>query len=585
MPLVLQGYKTLQESRNDQNKNACLKNLLELENDKNRNLQKSENDQNKNACLNETGFVQDYYSCFYKEQLDEIEHLMTKNIQIIEWPEEYATLEDNLTVSRSSELFQFNPFMDNHIIKMKTRLEYSLQLPEQTKFPTLLPKECLFSDLIIIHEHESNNHSGPEQTRRLVRNKYWIIGGKRKIASVLKKCKNQECRMKVLKPVAQQMAPLPLERSEIHCWRYISIDALGPLEMRLCAVCNYNTLCADCEKKKSAKKKNKPENCEYKPVYVLLFADMVSRGVTLELLQDRTTESVLMAFTRMTAVRSTPSVVLSDNAGELVAASKSIKEIIELINSEEIQKRLGERGISWRFTPAVSPSHNGLTEILIKSAKSSLYKTFKGKRLTETELTTAIKQAEGCLNSRALIAISDDKDDNNLLTLTPNHIDKLEALVPLPSSFDQLSLNSLRKIRIKTRWDERKRLQRNYFLRFQSEYLDSLKKRTKNIAEQENIRKGDVVLMLDQKITRLKWPIARVEEPILSRDGKVRSCWLRLPIDVTKEPVSNKRKRTKPAPKFVKRGIEQLCLLEGSIEERDVIPSLASGDVESIENT
>ena len=127
--------------------------------------------------------------------------------------------------------------------------------------------------------------------------------------------------MKVLKPVAQQMAPLPLERSEIHCWRYISIDALGPLEMRLCAVCNYNTLCADCEKKKSAKKKNKPENCEYKPVYVLLFADMVSRGVTLELLQDRTTESVLMAFTRMTELRSTPPVILGDNAVEFVASS------------------------------------------------------------------------------------------------------------------------------------------------------------------------------------------------------------------------------------------------------------------------
>ena len=46
--------------------------------------------------------------------------------------------------------------------------------------------------------------------------------------------------------------------------------------------------------------------------------------------------------------------------------------------------------------------------------------------------------------------------------------------------------------------------------------------------------------MLDQKITRLKWPIARVEEPILSRDGKVRSCWLRLPIDVTKEAVQTK---------------------------------------------
>ena len=63
------------------------------------------------------------------------------------------------------------------------------------------------------------------------------------------------------------------------------------------------------------------------------------------MLQDRTTESVLMAFTRMTAVRSTPSVVLSDNAGELVAASKSIKEIIELINYEDTETPRRKRDI------------------------------------------------------------------------------------------------------------------------------------------------------------------------------------------------------------------------------------------------
>ena len=103
-----------------------------------------------------------------------------------------------------------------------------------------------------------------------------------------------------------------------------------------------------------------------------------SVGATLELLQDRTTESVLMAFTRMTAVRSTPSIILSVNAGEFVAASNAIKEIIVLIQLEEVQKHLEEKGIAWRFNPAVNLSNNGLTEILIKSAKSSLYKIFKG---------------------------------------------------------------------------------------------------------------------------------------------------------------------------------------------------------------
>ena len=119
-------------------------------------------------------------------------------------------------------------------------------------------------------------------------------------------------------------------------------------------------------------------------------------------------------------------------------------------------------------------SENGLTEILIKGAKSSLYKTFQGKRLTETELTTAIKQAEGQLNARPLLGISDNPDDDNILTLTPNHVDKLQALVPLPSSFHELSWQQLRKMSIKTRWEKRRKLQRQFFLCFQSEYLDML---------------------------------------------------------------------------------------------------------------
>lgn len=118
----------------------------------------------------------------------------------------------------------------------------------------------------------------------------------------------------------------------------------------------------------------------------------------------------------MTTVLFTPSVILSDNAGEFVAASNPIKEVVTLFN-QRVKKHLGEQGIAWRFTPAVSQSNNALTNILIKSAKSSLYKIFKGKRLTKTVSTTALKQAEANLNSRALIAISDDKDDNILLTL------------------------------------------------------------------------------------------------------------------------------------------------------------------------
>ena len=122
---------------------------------------------------------------------------------------------------------------------------------------------------------------------------------------------------------------------------------------------------------------------------------MVSRAVDLQLMQNRTTESFLMAYIRMTSVKSTPCFILSDYTAEFVRADKEIQEVMELISSEEVRKQLGEQGIEWRFVPARSPQHSGLTEILIKSSKNSLYKIFKGKRFTETELKTAIKQCEG----------------------------------------------------------------------------------------------------------------------------------------------------------------------------------------------
>ena len=126
-------------------------------------------------------------------------------------------------------------------------------------------------------------------------------------------------------------------------------------------------------------------------------------------------------------------------------------------------------GVSWRYIPPYSPSKNGLSEIMVKGVKRSLYTTFEGKHLTQTEFHTALSQAASQLNQRPLIATSDDADDNNLLCLTPNHVAKLQPLVSLPSEFDELPLDKLNKISIQTRWDARKKLHQKYMMMFQSE--------------------------------------------------------------------------------------------------------------------
>ena len=126
-----------------------------------------------------------------------------------------------------------------------------------------------------------------------------------------------------------------------------------------------------------------------------------------------------------------------------------------------------------------------------------------------------------------------------------------------------------------SRWEQRKTLQRRFFLRWQEEYLDSLKKRTKNHVQQKNLKKGDIVLLLNERKTRLSWPIARVEQVMLSRDNHVRSVLLRLPSSYFTAKTQQKKqvsdKGTKPIneAKFVRHGIEQLCLLEAQLEEEE----------------
>merc|ERR1712020_138311 len=104
----------------------------------------------------------------------------------------------------------------------------------------------------------------------------------------------------------------------------------------------------------------------------------------------------------------------------------------------------------------MSPQHNGVTDILVKSAKKVLYRIFNGKRFTETELTTALKQAEMQLNARPLLAISDSPSDNSLLSITPAHLVLGRSLIQIPSSLDKLKLDKLKTTTVTTRWEARK---------------------------------------------------------------------------------------------------------------------------------
>ena len=141
------------------------------------------------------------------------------------------------------------PFMDNDgIIKMHTRLTELLS--EQYKYPIILAKGRL-AELIIWDTHERLLHSGPAQTKRDTRARFWVLGGKRYVSSVIHGCNHKKCLARRLSPVIQPQPDLPIQRLENCCYKFVSLDGMGPFLMKKCEICNFSAACETCNKKKS----------------------------------------------------------------------------------------------------------------------------------------------------------------------------------------------------------------------------------------------------------------------------------------------------------------------------------------------
>ena len=191
-----------------------------------------------------------------------------------------------------------------------------------------------------------------------------------------------------------------------------------------------------------------------------------------------------------------------------------------------------------------------------------------GKLFTESEFYTILTDCEAASNTRPLGVITESPEDNNLLPITPAHLIRGEAMTPLPTEI-YAHQERATKTDAKERWKERKLVANHYWTLWRESYLMTLRELTKNYCVQRNLKKGDVVLDLIDRKTKLDWPIRVVHEALEQRkagekEAKVRSVWLRHPIPA--DQVTDKGKH-RTQHKYTKRGIEQVSLLEEALEE------------------
>ena len=430
------------------------------------------------------------------ERLD-AEKFILQSLQGKFFREEIDALSHDLSVKGTSPLYKLNPFIDSDgIVRVGGRLKKG-NLPDQVKHPAIIPKESHVTNLLIDHFHEKIQHQGRGMTLNEVRsNGYWIIGGNKKVQSVIHRC--VICR-KLRRPMEEQkMADLPEDRIEPSPpFSYCGMDCFGPFII-----------------KKGRK--------EYKR-YGLIITCLYCRGVHLEMLEDMTTDALINALRCFIAIRGAVRQFRCDQGSNFIGAKNEWNEALK--ETERIEEFLAANQCEFVFNAPSSSHAGGIWERQIKSVRNVLKATLtlSSGRLDDASLRTFLYEAMAIVNGRPL-SIDSISDPSAPEPLTPNHLITMKsvAALPPPGKFVKQDLY------IAKRWRRVQYLTEAFWGRWKKEYLLSLNERKKWNQPRRNIKVGDIVLVKDEAADRMEWPLAIVTEVFPSSDELVRKVKVKL---------------------------------------------------------
>lgn len=380
---------------------------------------------------------------------------------------------------------------DEKMLRLKSRLT---DAEETSDFicPLILPSKHPVVRRLIEQEHIANKHAGALTLLVLLRERYWILKGKRTIRSVIKDCLT--CKKQRVKNLEVPFPPLPQDRTRMtSSFQICGVDLTGHL---------------------ITKSKEK--------FWIVLFSCAVFRAVHLELVPSLSTSALIQAIRRFIARRGRVSVMYSDNGTNFTGLNTALKQL----DWNKIQKEFEVSRIRWKFNPPSAPWWGGFWERLIGILKGLLRKNLGRSSLTYEELQTLVCECEAVMNNRPLTYVSEEPD---LRTLTPSMFIQDMPLIEVPD-LDQIERNHLVK-----RWKYVQNVREHLRKRFRKEYLGFL--RSSFPKKQDNISIGDVVLIGTDDKRRLHWLLGRVVELFPGKDGIVRLVRLKTPKGYLLRPV------------------------------------------------
>ncbi|UYV67771.1 hypothetical protein LAZ67_5001937 [Cordylochernes scorpioides] len=339
--------------------------------------------------------------------------------------------------------------------------------------------------------------------------KYWMLRAKDKVKRCIRECVTC-CRYNRVTQ-GQLMSDLPKERlTPGKPFSISGVDYAGPVSLRL----------------------SKGRGRKTEKGYICLFVCFVTRAVHLELVTDASTPTFMSAFKRFVARRGHCTRLYSDQGTNFVGAARQLRSCFYLAQNQlkELAAVLANDGTEWRFNPPGAPHFGGLWEAGVKALKYHMRRIIGNNLLTYEELLTVLVQIESCLNSRPLYSMSNDPNDQGLLT--PAHF-----LLTEPSSCVPEDDLLLVKNHLLTIWQLTQRVLQHLWKRWSRDYLNNLQQRNKWKTISPNIDINTLVLIKEERMPPARWLMGRVVETHPGKDGLVRVVSVRTSVGVLRRPL------------------------------------------------
>ena len=220
--------------------------------------------------------------------------------------------------------------------------------------------------------------------------------------------------------------------------------------------------------------------------------------------------------------------IISDPGTNLVGAAREMSEWRQSWDKNMLERFGAARGIQWLTVMANSQHQNGVTEIMVKVAKSvikSLMKSLGNQVLSLNELNTLLAEATQLVNERPIGMKPNKTVDSSYLSpnslLLGRNSDRICA-GPFTSP-DQMNSDPST---FKDRFLLVQAITEQFWRNWMKLFFPSLVVRQRWHIEKRNLRKGDICVVRDSNMLRGEWRIARVTDCYEDRLGRVRNVEL-----------------------------------------------------------